>query len=341
MAPASQTAAPVLLADIGGTHARFALADPAATHPLLGDTGAAYPVERFPSLADAARHYLEHSEAVADGASVRSAVMAVAGPVRDGQARMTNHPWVVSAERLGNALGFADVALVNDFVAQAMAIRQFRDGDVHPIGGPAPPPSTPPGRGTTSVIVGAGTGLGVGVLVANGARWLALATEAGHTSFAPGTPQEIGILEQLSREFGRVSNERLASGAGLVNLHRALGALAGEDPGNPAPEDVTAGAAAGDRRCEHAVDAFCAIFGAIAGDLVLAYGAWHGAYLSGGLVPPLLPALRRSGFRQRFEGKGRYAPAMAAVPTLAVVHPQPGLLGAAVIAADRAAGADA
>jgi glucokinase len=341
MPPASQTAAPVLLADIGGTHARFALADPGATRPLLGDTAVAYPVERFPSLADAARHYLEHSEAVAAGASVRSAVMAVAGPVRDGQARMTNHPWVVSVERLGDALGFGDIALVNDFVAQAMAIRQLGDGDVHAIGGPAPPPSAPPGRNTTSVVVGAGTGLGVGVLVGNGGRWLALATEAGHASFAPGTPQEIGILEQLSRDFGRVSNERLASGAGLVNLHRALGALAGEDPGNPAPEDVTAGAAAGDRRCEQAVDAFCAIFGAIAGDLVLTCGAWHGAYLSGGLVPPLLPALRRSGFRQRFEGKGRYAPAMAAVPTLAVVHPQPGLLGAAVIAADRAAGVDA
>jgi glucokinase len=149
---------------------------------------------------------------------------------------------------------------------------------------------------------------------------------------------EVAILEQLSREFGRVSNERLASGAGLVNLHRALGAIAGEDPGHLEPEDVTAGAAAGDPRCEQAVDAFCAAFGAIVGDLVLACGAWDGAYLSGGLVPPLLPALRRSGFRQRFEGKGRFAPAMAAVPTLAIVHPQPGLLGAAVIAADRAAG---
>jgi glucokinase len=343
MASASSTAAPVLLADIGGTHARFALADPAAPRPLLEDTVAAFPVERFPSLADAARHYLETARTGAAGTVARSAVVAVAGPVRNGQAHMTNHPWVVSADRLGDALGLGDVALVNDFVAQAMAVRQLGEGDVQAIGGPAPATarSKPPADGSASVIVGAGTGLGVGVLVRESGRWLALATEAGHASFAPGTPQEIGILEQLSREFGRVSNERLASGAGLVNLHRALGALAGEDPGNPAPEDVTAGAAEGDRRCEHAVDAFCAIFGAIAGDLVLAYGAWHGAYLSGGLVPPLLPALRRSGFRQRFEGKGRYAPAMAAVPTLAVVHPQPGLLGAAVIAADRAAGADA
>jgi glucokinase len=339
MASASSTAAPVLLADIGGTHARFALADLATPRPLLEDTVTAYPVDRFASLADAARHYLD-----AAGAGARGAVVAVAGPVRDGQARMTNHPWVVSVDRLGDALGLppAGIALVNDFVAQAMAVRQLADADLESLGGPLQARSdAPPRDGATRVIVGAGTGLGVGVLVRHEGRWLALATEAGHASFAPGTPQEIAILERLSRDFGRVSNERLASGAGLVNLHRALGALAGEDPGSLRPEDVTAGAAAGDRRCEQSVDAFCAIFGAIAGDLVLAYGAWDGAYLSGGLVPHLLPALRRSGFRQRFEGKGRYAPAMAAVPALAVLHPQPGLLGAAVIAADRAAEAGA
>lgn len=334
MAPASQNAAPVLLADIGGTHARFALADPAAPRPLLEHTVAAFPVDRFPSLAEAARHYLDGAGVVA-----RSAVMAVAGPVRDGEARMTNHPWVVSAARLGDALDLAEVDLVNDFVAQAMAVRQLGPSDLAPVGGPAVHPVAASTDGMTAVVVGAGTGLGVGVLVLQGGRWLALATEAGHASFAPGTPREIAILERLSRDFGRVSNERLASGAGLVNLHRALGAIAGEDPGNPRPEDVTAGAAAGEPRCQEAVDAFCAVFGAIAGDLVLAYGAWDGAYLSGGLVPPLLPALRRSGFRQRFEGKGRYAPAMAAVPTCAVLHPQPGLLGAAVLAADRAAGA--
>ena len=322
-----------LLADIGGTHARFALADPAAERPLLDDSIGMFPVDRFPSFADAARHYLESR---GEAAGVRSAVAAVAGPVRDGQARMTNHPWVVSEDRIRDTLGFDDVALVNDFVAQAMAVRQLAAADVAAVGGPFPAAALR--DGATAVVAGAGTGLGVGVLACRSGRWVALATEAGHAGFAPGTPMEVAILEQLSREFGRVSNERLASGAGLVNLHRALGAIAGEDPGHLEPEDVTAGAAAGDPRCEQAVDAFCAAFGAIVGDLVLACGAWDGAYLSGGLVPALLPALRRSGFRQRFEGKGRFAPAMAAVPTLAIAHPQPGLLGAAVIAADRAAG---
>jgi glucokinase len=110
--------------------------------------------------------------------------------------------------------------------------------------------------------------------------------------------------------------------------------MAGLDPGPRQPEDITTGAAAGDRRCMRAIDIFCAVFGAIAGDVVLTLGAWDGVYLSGGLVPVLLPTLQHSGFRQRFEGKGRYAPAMATVPTLAVLHPQPGLLGAAAIAAE-------
>jgi glucokinase len=323
----------VLLGDIGGTHARFALADPAATRPLLDDSIVAFPVERFPSLAEAARRYLADA-----GETAASAVIAVAGPVRDGQARMTNHPWVVSAARIREELGLGRVDLVNDFVAQAMAVRALQPGDMAGIGAPRPAAGGPPREGQAHVIVGAGTGLGVGVLVLHGGRWLALATEAGHASFAPGTPEEIAVLQQLSHDYGRVSNERLVSGAGLVNLHRALARIAGEDPGSFRPEDVTAGAAAGDSRCARAVDLFCAVFGAIAGDLVLAYGAWDGAYLSGGLVPPLLPALQRSGFRQRFENKGRYAPAMAAVPAIAVIHPQPGLLGAAVLAADAAAG---
>jgi len=336
MVQASPTRASVLLADIGGTHARFALGDPSAARPLLDHSIVVFPVDRFPSLADAARHYLRERPATA---RVRGVVAAVAGPVREGEARMTNHPWVVSERRIGEALEVGDVALVNDFVAQAMAVRQLGDADVAPVGGPFPVPA--PGRDATAVVLGAGTGLGVGVLVRREGRWTALATEAGHVGFAPGTAEEVAVLERLSRDYGRVSNERLASGAGLVNLHRALADIDGEASRSPQPalrpEDVTAGAAAGDARCVRALALFCAVFGAIAGDLVLAYGAWDGAWLGGGLAPLLLPALQRSAFRERFEDKGRHAAAMRAVPTFAVLHPQPGLLGAAVIAADRAA----
>ena len=320
--------APVLLADIGGTNARFALADAAAAMPLREDSIRAYRVDDFGSLADAAAHHLR-----ATGAKPGSAVLAVAGRVDGDEARMTNHPWVVSAERVRQALGLESVRLVNDFVAQSASVRLLGEADVAAIGatnrietaGDAP---------RTFAVLGPGTGLGVGALVYRDGHHYPLATEGGHASFAPGTPEEVRILEQLSADFGRVSNERLVSGEGLVNLHRALSRIGGMDPGPRKPEDITAGAAAGDPRCLRAIDVFCAVFGAIAGDLVLTLGAWAGVYLSGGLVPLLLPALQHSGFRQRFEGKGRYAPAMAGVPTLAVLHPQPGLLGAAALAAD-------
>jgi glucokinase len=261
--------------------------------------------------------------------------MAVAGRVDGDVARLTNHPWVISASRVREALGLDALHLVNDFVAQSMAVRLLQTGDVVPIGAHAWAPA--PGPLHTFAVVGPGTGLGVGGLLVRGGRWFPLATEGGHASFAPGTPEEIAILERLSLDYGRVSNERLISGAGLVNVHRALSVIAGVDPGNLQPADVTARAESGDRRCQHAISVFCSVFGAIAGDLVLTLGAWDGVFLSGGLVTPLLPALQHSGFRQRFEGKGRYAPAMAHVPTFAVVHPYPGLLGAAALAADPAA----
>jgi glucokinase len=211
-------------------------------------------------------------------------------------------------------------------------VRLLGEDDVLAIGAPAR--TAPDGTARTYAVLGPGTGLGIGALVVRDGRHYPLATEGGHASFAPGTPEEVAILERLSAYYGRVSNERVVSGGGLVNLHRALSEIAGLDPGPLQPEDITTRAAEGDRRCMRAIDVFCAVFGAIAGDLVLTLGAWDGVFLSGGMVPLLLPALQHSGFRQRFESKGRYAPAMARVPTLAVLHPQPGLLGAAALAAD-------
>ena len=318
----------VLLADIGGTNARFALADAGASAPLLEDSVAEYPVTQFPSLADAARHYLQQT-----GASAQNGVFAVAGRVDGDEARITNHPWVISVARTRSMLGFDHLMLVNDFAAQAMAISLLTPADVVPIGGArwTPAPLTQP---RTYAVIGPGTGLGVGGLVIRDGRRYPLETEGGHASFPPGTPEEIEILQKLSGQFGRVSNERLICGPGLVNLYRALSEMAGEDPGPLQPKDVTARAAAGDRRCMRALDVFCAVFGAISGDLVLTMGAWDGVFLTGGLVPRLLSSLQHSGFRQRFEHKGRFSPAMSRVPTLANMHPQPGLLGAAAYAAE-------
>lgn len=315
-----------LLADIGGTNARFALADPAAPMPLRPESVREYVVAEFPSLAEAARTYLRDS-----GAEAQDGVFAIAGRVDGDVGRITNHPWVISRSRTCEALGFQRLALVNDFAAQSMAIGLLGRDDVVPVGGVAWTPDTD-ARDRVYAVIGPGTGLGVGLLVIRDGRHFAIETEGGHVSFPPGTPEEIAILERLSAQFGRVSNERLVCGPGLVNIHRALSEIAGEDPGPLKPVDITTRAAAGDARCMRAVDVFCAVFGAIAGDLVLTSGAWDGVFLTGGLVPKMLEAIRHSGFRQRFEHKGRFSANMGRVPSLAVLHPQAGLLGAAAIA---------
>lgn len=321
-------ASPALVADIGGTNARFALADPAADNPLELGSVRSYRVIDFPSLGEAARHYLDEI-----GQPARHGVFAVAGRVDGDEARITNHPWVISRERTRGMLGFTSLVLINDFAAQAMAIGLLRTEDVVALGGVEWTPAAPE-RPCNYAVIGPGTGLGVGGLIVRDGRRYPLETEGGHASFAPGTPQEIRILEILSQQYGRVSNERLVCGPGLVNIHHALSELAGTDPGRPAPADITARAAAGDPLAMRTVDVFCAVFGAIAGDLVLTLGAWDGVFLTGGLVPRMLDALRHSGFRQRFESKGRFSPSMAGVPSLAVMHPHPGLLGAAAYAAD-------
>ncbi|WP_374014095.1 glucokinase [Pseudoxanthomonas koreensis] len=319
---------PFLIADIGGTNARFALADPSASSPLLADSVREFAVAQFPSLAEAARHYLEQADATA-----RRGVFAVAGRVDGDQARITNHPWVISRQRTRDMLSFDQVELINDFAAQAMAISLYGPDDVVAIGGVSWTPASGQDPRTYAVL-GPGTGLGVGGLVVRDGRCYPLETEGGHVSFPPGTPEEIRILEILSAQYGRVSNERLVCGPGLVNIHRALCVIAGVDPGLLEPKDVTARAAQGDVLCMRAVDVFCAVFGAISGDLVLTLGAWDGVFLTGGLVPKMLDSLRHSGFRQRFEYKGRFSPTMGQVPSLAVLHPQAGLLGAAAYAVD-------
>ena len=334
MTTAGDKAHLVLLADIGGTNARFALADVAASNPLQAQTVQHFAVADFPSLAHAARHYLEtagHGEA-----GIREGVFAVAGRVDGDEARITNHPWVISGERTASQLGFTRVSLINDFAAQAMAIPLLQDDDVVQIGG-AGWTAEPRARHRTYAVIGPGTGLGVGALVIRDGEHHPLETEGGHISFPPGTPEEIEILDRLSAQFGRVSNERLICGPGLVNIHRALSEIAGEDPGPMQPSDITERARAGDPRALRTIDVFCAVFGAIAGDLVLTLGAWDGVFLTGGLVPKMLEDLRHSGFRQRFEHKGRFSPNMGRVPSVAVLHPHAGLLGAAAIAARRAA----
>ena len=322
-----------LLADIGGTNVRFGLAHPLLPAPLDMSSIRAYRVADFASLADATRRYL--GETGLKQATMH-AVFAVAGRVVNGAVRMTNHPWNVSADETRQQLGLRSLHLVNDFAALGMGLTLLSSQDLQAIGAPGPPTIGSAAEQTFAVI-GPGTGLGVGGLLIRNGIASVLQTEGGHAGFAPVTALEMEILQRLQTRFGRVSNERLISGEGLVNLHSTLGEIDAVAVQPLSPEDIIAGADS-DAACARTVATFCDLYGAIAGDLVLAFGAWDGVYLAGGLTTALLPWLLRGGFRQRFEDKGRFATAMAHVATLSIAHPYAGLLGAAAIAMRDASG---
>ena len=320
-----------LVADIGGTHARFALADAVGRAPLHLDSVRNLAVSDHASLVEAARHYLRMMDPLPRAPG--QAVFGVAGRVEGDLARITNHPWVISRREIAAALDLpADrVGLVNDFTAQAMATTLLGAGDLGAIGDVPLRPAADADR--TFAVIGPGTGLGVSALLLREGRVLPLETEGGHVSFAATTEQEAAVWAVLAARYGRVSNERLLSGNGLSNLHLALRVLDGEaDPAPLRPAEVTEGARRGDPTCVRTVELFCEVFGAIAGDLVLTLGAWDGVFLAGGLVPKLIAELQGPAFRRRFEAKGRFADSLARVPVMAVLHPQPGLLGAAAIA---------
>lgn len=317
----------MLVADIGGTNARFGLADPGLPQLLQADSVREYAIAGFASLDDAARCYLEEQQT-----RVQSAVLAIAGRVVGEEVRVTNHAWSISAAHLQRALDLRHVVLVNDFAAQAMAITRLQPQDVAGIGGGVLP-AFEIDRARTYAVIGPGTGLGVGALLVRDGRCHPLETEGGHAGFAPATAGEMRTLEALVRRFGRVSCERLVSGPGLANLYAVACEMRGEPVQALEPSDITSRARSGDARCVEAIEMFCAAFGSMAGDLVLTHGAWDGVFLAGGLVPKLLDALQASSFRARFENKGRFSAQLAHVPSFAVLHPHAGLLGAAAYAA--------
>ena len=316
-----------LVADIGGTNARFALATAGKPAALAPDSIEVLRVADFPTPVAAALHYLERQHA-----RPRGAVLAIAGPTDGETAELTNHRWSFSADALRQALRTDAVRLTNDFAAIARALPDLGPDDVRLIG-PGFRPAAP-GADRTLAVLGPGSGLGVAAVTLRQGAPLVLETEGGHASFAPVEDDEVAILGQLARRFGRVSWERLLRGPGLANIDAALRAQAG-GAGEPlAPETVTARWASGDDPvATRSVEIFCALLGAFAGDVALLYGAWDGVFIAGGIAPRLERELAAGGFRARFEAKGRFSARLATVPAAVIVHPFPGLLGAAGYAA--------
>jgi glucokinase len=326
--PLMTTASPILLADLGGTNVRFALADPAAAQPLLLDSVRRYRVQDFTTLADTIRQYFADT-----GHHARRAIIAAAGRIADGETvQITNNPWAVAAHALQAELKLDSVRLVNDFAAQSMAVPLLTPEHLIAVGNLALP-TLGQRPNQTFVVMGPGTGLGVGGLLLRDGCCSVLESEGGHAGFAAHTAEDVAILQRLNQRFGRVSNERMICGNGLVNLYLALADIAGQEAEPFTPEDITARAVAGsDPLCVRTVETLAGIFGSVAGDLVLTMGGWDGVYLTGGVLPILLPWLQHGGFRERFEAKGRFRETMEHVPTVAIVHPEPGLLGAAALA---------
>lgn len=308
-----------LVGDVGGTNARFALARQIDGRPVL-EHFQRFPAEAHPTFLDGVKAYL-------DGCPVRPTrgVIAVAGPVTDGAIDLTNSPWRVSEGEL-QTLGLNPVRLINDFEALAWGAPGLTGEDLASLGGPSE------GDPHAAIaLVGPGTGFGVSILARDACgREMALPGEGGHACFAPGDDVEDEVLRILRRRFGRVSIERLICGPGLLNLHHALAQIDGRASDIDDPAQITTEAMAdANSACAATLNRFCAMLGAVAGDIALTAGARGGVYVAGGIVPRILPFIQASPFRQRFENKGRFEAYMTAIPTRVILQKQAALVGAA------------
>ena len=309
-----------LIADIGGTNARFALCSSEAPITSIHSIGV-MPSARHPSITLAIRHYLEDY----GRPHIKRAVIAIANPIVGDQVKMTNASWTFSIEETRQALGLEALHVINDFTALALSLPHLPAAELAQVGGAAPLPGLPLG------LIGPGTGLGVsGLIPVPGSGWLPLSGEGGHVSFAPVDERENMLWQAAKKQFGHVSAERLASGAGLVFIYECLCREHGVAPQAFRPAQVSQRGLSGeDPLCRAALDTFCAILGTVASNLAVTLGARGGMYLGGGIVPKLGDYFITSPFRQRFEDKGRFSDYLAAIPVFIISSLYPGLLGAA------------
>jgi glucokinase len=327
----------VLVGDIGGTNSRLALYDAGA--PVFERV---YPSADHPSLDAVAERFLEDArKGLASEVRPQRACLAVAGPVEDETSRTTNLPWFIDARKLEQHLRIPRVTLVNDFQAAAMGVMLLGDEHLVRLGGGARVPKGP------IAVLGAGTGLGEGFLVwsQGESRYQVIASEGGHVDFAPRTGLESALLSYLVGRYGRVSYERVLSGAGLADIFAFLmtepacrplvteetrAALVGDDPAAVVSRQALAGR---DPVCAMALNLFSSILGGHAGNLALALLSTGGVFIAGGIAPKVLPALQGGTFREGFEAKGRFQPLAARIPVFVVMHKDVGLVGAAEFAA--------
>lgn len=318
--PPRALAFPVLIGDIGGTNARFAILPDAAAAPV--DFPNARTADHA-TIDDA----IEAATAGRGGLRARSAVLAVAGPVEGDEIDLTNSDWVVRPKTLNARFGIADIVVLNDFEAQALATVALDPAQMVRIGGGAAEAAA------SRVVLGPGTGLGVAGMVHSRGVWIPVPGEGGHVDLGPRTARDLEIWPLLEPIEGRISGEQMLCGRGLANIYRAVAQANGRAPRFRSPPEISGAALAGtDADAAEALELFATCLGRLAGDLALVYMSRGGVFLTGGIAPKILPALARGNFRAAFEDKAPHGALLAAMPVCVITDPRAALAGLAAFA---------
>ncbi|MFB2552590.1 glucokinase [Ensifer soli] len=311
---------PILIGDIGGTNARFALLLDAFAEPKQFPV---IPTGDFASIDEAMQ------VSILDKTSVRprSAILAIAGPIQGDAIPLTNAGWVIRPKEMLKNLDLADILVINDFEAQALAAAALGDADREQIG----PGTIRPAA--SRVVLGPGTGLGVAGLVHALHSWLPVPGEGGHVDMGPRSARDEAIWPHLETIEGRISGEQLLCGRGIVNIYNAVCAADGRPADLTDPAAVTGAAFAGtDPAASETVSLFATYLGRLAGDFALIFMARGGVFLAGGIPFKILPALRKPEFRIAFEDKAPHSALLKSVPTFVMTHPKAALSGLAAFA---------
>ena len=312
----------VIAGDVGGTKTLLRLIE------VAGDRRHVIREKRFLSADYASFNALLGEFRSIDGADIDAACFAVAGPVVDGRASITNLTWNIDPEEIADICSIGAVRLVNDFYGVARGIPLLTPGDVLTINAGQADRTAPIG------IVGAGTGLGEAILVPVGEDWIVIPSEGGHCDFAPHNEEQDELRKFLAKKFGHVSYERIASGQGISNVYQFLAARAGieVEVTEDLPMRVAHMADAFDRIAIKTLDLFLDVYGAEAGNMALKVLARGGIYLAGGVSAKHAKRFSHGIFFEAFCRKGRFSSLMHTIPVHVVLNEQVGLMGATAIA---------
>ncbi|MES2297978.1 MAG: glucokinase [Pseudomonadota bacterium] len=316
---------PRLLADIGATHARFAL----ETAPGVFRSVRVLKCDEFGGILPLLHAYLADHP----GVRINHAAFALANPISGDLIRMTNRAWEFSTDEVRRELGLSTLLIVNDFTALAMSLPRLAGPDLMSVGGGAAIANSVIG------VLGPGTGLGVSGLIPTADGFVTLGSEGGHSSFAPNDEREFAILQYGWRQLGHVSNERLISGPGMELIHRALAERNKVAAPQRSSQEIIEGAL-NDKEplCLEVLEVFCAMLGSVSANLAVTLGAVGGIFIGGGIVPRLGEWFASSPFRARFEAKGRFSEYLKQIPTSVIMTPNPAFYGVATILSEHLRG---